>query len=161
MQPGDLRLLRDLLRKQRLLNVAVVVGGEPVAGLVPFLASPDLASLAVHVSALARHAKGLGGGAAWSGVVHVPDQPDVDPLQVPRVTLHGTSRRFQDPQILDALRQKWVQRFRTAEMTVGLGDFAFYSLDIAGGRLIAGLGRALNFDGGHLEKAAALEDGGA
>jgi hypothetical protein len=45
----DLVLVRDLLRDQRLLALAVVVGGAPVAGLVPFL------------------------GAPWSGVVHVPD----------------------------------------------------------------------------------------
>jgi len=84
MDDQDLALLRNLLREQRLLSLAVMVEGEPVAGLVPFLASPDLGALVVHVSALARHSQGLGEGAAWSGVVHVPDSDAVDPLQVPR-----------------------------------------------------------------------------
>jgi hypothetical protein len=157
MQSDDLRLLRDLLREQRLISLAVVVGDEPVAGLVPFLASPDLRSLAVHVSALARHSKGLGDGARWSGVIHVPDSADQDPLQVPRLVAHGTSRRFEDPQILEAVRDKWVERFPSAAMTVGLGDFGFVSLDVEGGRLIGGLGRALNFTRDHLEQAAREE----
>jgi hypothetical protein len=55
----------------------------------------------VHVSALAPHNAGLGDGAPWSGVVHVPDAPEVDPLRVPPVAVHGHARRIQDPRVLD------------------------------------------------------------
>ena len=125
MDDADLELLRDLLRGQRLLALAVVVEGRPVAGLVPFLAAPDLTSLVVHVSALAPHAAGLGEGAPWSGVIHVPDAAGVDPLQVPRAVLGGSSRRIDDPDVVRAIGQAWVARFPGAEATIGLGDFAF------------------------------------
>jgi heme iron utilization protein len=155
MDDADLILLRDLLRDQRLLALAVVVGGEPVAGLVPFLGAPDLAALVVHVSALAPHSAGLGNGAPWSGVVHVPDAREVDPLRVPRVVVHGHARRIQDARVLDAIGQAWVERFPSAAQTVGLGDFAFVSLDIEGGRLIGGFATARNLSPSHFKKAAA------
>ena len=157
MDDADLVLLRDLLRDQRLLALAVVVGGEPVAGLVPFLAAPDLTALVVHVSALAPHSAGLGDGAPWSGVVHVPDARDVDPLRVPRVAVHGHARRIQDPRVLDAIGQAWVARFPSATHTVGLGDFAFVSLDVEGGRLIGGFATARNLSPSHFQKAAGTE----
>jgi hypothetical protein len=154
MDEADLALLRGLLREQRLLSLAVTAEGEPVAGLVPFLASPDLAALVVHVSSLARHRQGLGDGAPWSGVVHVPDSRDVDPLQVPRAILHGRSRRLEDPAVLRAVRQKWLERFPSAQATVDLGDFAFFSLDLEGGRLVGGAGQARNLSREHFARAA-------
>ena len=156
MDDKDLALLRSLLRGQRLLSLAVIVDGEPVAGLVPFLASPDLGALVVHVSALARHSKGLGDGAAWSGMVHVPDGDDVDPLQVPRVLVQGHSRRLVDDAVIRAVRQKWLERFPGASTTVDLGDFAFVSLDLEGGRLVGGAGQARNLSREHFERAADL-----
>ena len=154
MDDADLALLRDLLRDQRLLALAVVVGGEPVAGLVPFLGGPDLTALVVHVSALAPHSAGLADGAAWSGVIHVPDARDVDPLRVPRGAIHGHARRIQDQRVLDAIGRAWVARFPSAAQTVGLGDFAFVSLDLEGGRLIGGFANARNLSPSHFQKAA-------
>lgn len=154
MEDAELVLLRDLLRDQRLLALAVVVGGDPVAGLVPFLAAPDLTSLVVHVSALAPHSAGLGDGAPWSGVVHVPDAREGDPLRVPRVAVHGHARRIEDPRVLEAIGEAWVGRFPSASQTVGLGDFAFVSLDVEGGRLIGGFAAARNVSPGHFKKAA-------
>jgi hypothetical protein len=156
MDRGDLILLKGLLRHQRLLSLAVVVDGMPVAGVVPFLASPDLTALAVHVSALARHARGLGDDAPWSGVIHVPDSAAVDPLQITRVILQGRSRRLEGEEILEAVRGKWVERFPSAEMTVDLGDFTFFSLDLAAGRLVAGRGEARNLSREHFDQAARL-----
>jgi heme oxygenase (biliverdin-IX-beta and delta-forming) len=156
MDDQDLALLRNLLREQRLLSLAVMVEGAPVAGLVPFLASPDLGALVVHVSALARHSQGLGAGDAWSGVVHVPDSSDVDPTQVPRVLLHGRSRRLEDAAVLRAIRQKWLERFPAARMTVDLGDFTFVSLDLEGGRLVGGAGQARNLSREHFARAAGV-----
>ena len=154
MDDADRVLLRDLLRGQRLLALAVVVDGEPVAGLVPFLAAPDLSALAIHVSRLARHSSGLGEGAVWSAVVHVPDSAAVDPLQVPRAVLHGRSRQIEDADVLRAIGRGWVSRFPGAEATMGLGDFTFFSLDIEGGRLISGFGRAHNLSADHFAQAA-------
>ena len=157
MNDSELTLLRDLLREQRLLALAVVVEGQPVAGLVPFLAAPDLGALVIHVSALAKHTSGLGQGAAWSGVVHVPDSNAEDALQVPRVMLQGRSRRIEDPDVLRAIGQAWAARFPgAAEATAGLADFTYFSLDLEGGRLIGGFAQARNLSAEHFAKAARI-----
>jgi putative heme iron utilization protein len=157
MDRTQLVLLRDLLRTERLLSLAVVVEGGPAAGLVPFLAAPDFSALAIHVSALARHSRGLGDGGAWSGVIHVPDSKEVDALQVPRAVLQGHSRRIEDGDVLDAIGQMWARRFPGAEATIGLGDFAFFSLDLEGGRLIGGFGQARNLSREHFAQAAEID----
>ena len=66
--PGEAhRLLRDLLDGTRLLALGVLVEGRPYVGQVPFAVWPSRGSLLVHVSALARHSRGLGDGARRSG----------------------------------------------------------------------------------------------
>lgn len=156
MNPDDLRTLSELVRNQRLLSLGVVVDGLPVVGLLPFLAAPNFASLVVHASRLAPHTAGLGDGRPWSGAVAEPDSPERDPLQTPRVLLRGTSRAIGDPQVLAAIRSVWRERYPSASMTLDLGDFTFFSLDIDGGRLIAGFARALNLTAEHLAQAAKL-----
>lgn len=156
MGPDELRLLRDLLRRQRLVSLALVVDGRPVAGALPFLAAPDLSALVVHASALARHTAGLGEGREWSGVVQEPDAPERDALATPRVMLEGTSRRIEDERVLGVIRGAWAERYPSAAMTLELADFAFFSLDIRAGRLVAGFARALNLSSEHFSQAAEL-----
>ncbi len=156
MGPDELRTLRELLRQQRLLSLAVVVDDLPVVGLLPFLAAPTFAALVVHASRLAAHTAGLGDDQPWSGVVAEPDAAERDPLQTRRVLLHGRSRAIDDPQVLARIRSVWRDRYPSASMTVDLGDFAFFSLDIEGGRLVAGFARALNLTAKHFAQAAAI-----
>lgn len=148
--------MRELLRQQRLLSLGVVVDDLPVVGLLPFLAGPTLAALVVHASRLAPHTAGLGDGQPWSGAVAEPDSPERDPLQTRRVLLHGRSRAIGDPQVLAKLRSVWRDRYPSAAMTLDLADFTFFSLDIEGGRLIAGFARALNLSTEQFARAAAL-----
>jgi putative heme iron utilization protein len=154
--PDDLRTLRELLRRQRLLSLAVVVDGLPVVGIQPFVAAPTFAALVVHASRLAPHTAGLGNDQPWSGAIAEPDATERDPLQTGRVILHGRSRAIDDPQVLARIRSVWRDRYPSAAMTLELGDFTFFSLDIDGGRLIAGFARALNLSSEHLAQAAAL-----
>jgi heme iron utilization protein len=156
MDPDDLRTLKDLLRQQRLLSLGVVADGLPVVGLLPFLAAPNLGALVVHASRLAPHTAGLGDNQPWSGIIAEPDAFERDPLQTPRVLLRGLSRAIEDPQVLTRIRSVWRDRYPSAAMTLDLGDFTFFSLDLAGGRLIAGFARALNLSREHFDEAAAL-----
>lgn len=149
--------MRDLLRGQRLLSLAVVVGGRPVAGLLPYVAAPDLKSVVVHASRLARHTAGLGDGAPWGGGIAEPDAPDRDPLQTRRVLLEGHSRSIEDDAVLSVLTNVWRGRYPSAEMTLQLPDFTFFSLDIAAGRLVTGFARALNLSVEHFAQAATIE----
>jgi hypothetical protein len=54
------------------------------------------------------------------------------------------------------VRGKWLERFPAARTTVDLGDFAFFSLDLEGGRLVGGAGRARSLSREHFSQAARL-----
>jgi len=145
MTPEDASRLRDLLTGQRLLALALVVDGEPVAGLLPFALDRGFTALYVQASRLARHSRGLVVGAPWSGVIHVPDSPEGDPLQVPRLVLEGVADPLSADRPESELAAKaFLARFPSAAQTLPLEDFRLYRLEIRGGRLILGFGRALN-----------------
>lgn len=54
------------------------------------------------------------------------------------------------------VRSRWIARFPMAALTVQLGDFAFYRLEIRSGRLIAGFARAFGVSQKALAEAALL-----
>lgn len=145
MTPEDRARLSELLSGQRLLALGVVVDGQPVLGLVPYALAPDHTALVVQASRLARHSQGLKAGGRWSGVIHEPDSPDTDPLQIVRLVLEGEVVPLAggDP-AFDAAAKAFLGRFPEAAMTLSLPDFTLYRLELDGGRLILGFGRALN-----------------
>lgn len=155
MEPTDLKLLRDLLRGEKLLTLAVVVDGAPVAGVLPFRAEAGLASLLVHTSRLARHSRGLAPGAPFSAAIHLPLAPGADALQSQRVVLEGEIEAVPAEEV-STIAAGWVADFPSAAMTVGLGDFLFHRLRLRGGRLISGFARASALEPRHLAEAAAL-----
>ena len=148
-------LLRKLLTGERVLSLAVVAEGEPVAGLLPFVPTADFGALLVQASRLARHSKGLREGAPFSALIHAPDAEDADPLQILRVTLGGKVEALpaEGPEAEEA-RVAYLARFPTAGITLGLGDFGFYRLRIESGRLVAGFGRAFNLEASSLRELA-------
>ena len=155
MTPEDLSRLRDILVGQRLIALAVVVDGEPVIGLPPYALEKSMTALYVQASRLARHSHGLVAGGPWSGVIHVPDSLEGDPMAVPRLVLEGvvdplTPERPEAEPAARALRG----RFASTAMTLSLGDFSLYRLEIRGGRLILGFGRALNLSLHHFDEIA-------
>jgi len=143
VQPEHLAALKGLLGRQQVLSLAVVVDGEPVIGLLPFACAPDFSALIVHTSRLARHTRGLWDGAPFDALIHAPESPDLDPLQVPRATLQGRVVALPDagPEV-DAARTAYQKRLPSAEITLGLGDFRFFRLEIERGRLVAGFAQA-------------------
>jgi putative heme iron utilization protein len=145
MTAEDRARLTELLAGQRLLALGVVVDGEPVVGLVPYALAPDRAALVVQASRLARHSQGLKAGGRWSGVIHEPDSPDTDPLQIARLGLEGEVVPLAGgaPEF-DVGAKAFLGRFPAAAMTLSLPDFTLYRLELEGGRLILGFGRALN-----------------
>ncbi len=152
MDPEDRSLLRSLLVDERLLALGLVVEGQPVVGLLPFAVAEDFAAVHVQASRLARHTRGLTSGARFSAVIHRPDTPDADPLQTPRVVLEGVVDPLdgERPE-LEAAMRGILRRFPSAAMTLALPDFAIYRLEVRGGRLVAGFGRALNLSVSHFQ----------
>lgn len=152
MTPEDSARLGGLLLGQRVVALGVVAEGEPIVGLLPYAVSDDRSALIVQASRLARHSKGLVAGSAWSGVIHEPDSPDSDPLQVARLQLEGTvdPLRVDRPEI-EAASRAFLARFPHAETTLQLPDFTLYRLEIRGGRMVLGFGRALNLSTDHFK----------
>ena len=145
MTGEDRARLEALLSGQRLLALGVVVDGEPVSGLVPYALAPDHGALVIQASRLAQHSQGLRAGGRWSGVVHEPDSPEKDPLQIARVTLEGEVVPLAGGAPgFDACAKVFLARFPAAAMTLSLPDFTLYRLELTGGRLVLGFGRALN-----------------
>jgi hypothetical protein len=145
MTPEQLDAVRDLLAHSRVLSLALVVDGAPVIGLLPFAVTPDYLALVVHASRLARHTRGLNGGAPFDALVHEPVIDGVDALQVKRLTLRGTVHAPEPGSPAhDVIRQVYLGAFPEAEPIAALGDFSFFVLLIDAGRLVTGFGAAAN-----------------
>jgi len=155
MEPTTLLELRHLLLDTRVLTVAVLVDGDPLAGLLPFLAEPDLQSVVVHTSRLARHSRGLAVGAPHSLVIHEPDRPEHDPMALPRLIASGQVEAVSDA-ARPALQERWLARFASARSTLPLGDFEFRRLRLESARLILGFAQAHGIGSETLAAAAEL-----
>jgi hypothetical protein len=142
MTDEALLLTAALLRERRVLTVGLVVGGAPVLGLLPFVLT-DEATLLVHGSRLARHSRALAAGGMAAVLVHEPDVPGVDPLQVPRLSLEvETSVLEKTGEAFSRGRSVYLARFPEGEVTFSLPDFQLFALRACSGRLVAGFGRA-------------------
>lgn len=145
MDPNQLAVLRWLLSEQRVLSLALVADNEPIIGLLPYAVTGDWRALVVHASRLARHTKGLVEGAAFDALIHEAESEAADPMQVKRVTLRGVVRVLAREEEGHAeARGAYLDRFPQAEPITALGDFAFYRLEITGGRLVTGFASAVN-----------------
>lgn len=145
MDTDVLSALRDLLTGQRVLTLAVLVDGEPEAGLLPFALREDFGAVYVQASDLARHTRGLTPGAHVGVLIHAPDTPESDPMQLARLTvqaevqvLERNSGRFKNA------RERFVARFPGAEVTLDLEDFNLYELTFGRGRYVEGFARAFS-----------------
>ncbi|MCC7180560.1 MAG: pyridoxamine 5'-phosphate oxidase family protein [Acidobacteria bacterium] len=140
--------IRTLLHNQRVLSLAVVVDGQPEAGLLPYAVRDDLRAVFVQASGLARHARGLQEGAVVGVLIHAQDTPDADPMQLPRLSVSATVHVLEkgtEPFAKAAAR--FIERFPTAAMTLELGDFNLYELTLGRGRYVEGFARAINVSG--------------
>jgi heme iron utilization protein len=145
MTPEDSARLGGLLLGQRLVALGVLAEGQPVVGLLPYAVSSDRTALIVQASGLARHSKGLLAGAPWSGVIHEPDTAGTDPLQVPRLSVEGIVDPLGgDRSEFPPAARAFLSRFPQAAATLQLPDFTLYRLEIHGGRMVLGFGRAIN-----------------
>lgn len=145
MNEDDQELLKRLFFSVRVLSLATVIEGEPYVGLLPFAVATGDAALLIHASDLARHTRGLTEGAPFSALLHQPDRPDRDPLQIPRATFSGQVTRLDksSPAYTQG-RGEYLSRFPDSAMTFQLADFNLYRLTVDKVRFVAGFGRAYN-----------------
>ena len=146
-------ILAGLLTGERVLALSVLVDGRPYVGMLPFVAWPEREALLIQASDLARHAKGLGSGAPYSALLHVPDAPDADPRRLPRATVEGEVERIERGGAdWQAARDLYLGRFPASRMTFQLGDFHLYRLAVRRGRFFVGFAKTYNLTPGLLAR---------
>lgn len=157
METQVLEAVRDLLAGRRVLGLAVLIDGEPEAGLLPYAVRADYGAVFVQASGLARHTRGLSPGARVGVLIHGEDAPDADPLQIPRLTVQATVALLErDSEAFERARRIYAGRFPGAEVTLSLGDFNLYELAFGRGRYVAGFGRAYNLGPDSFAQVAGL-----
>ena len=151
MREQERELLDSLLTGRPVLALAVLVEGRPCVGQLPFAWWRERGSLLVHVSALARHSRGLSEGAPFSALVGGETGDGEDPFRIPRLTLEGSAHPLARgaPEYGEA-REAYLARQPTGGRHFQLGDFALIELGVERGRLVAGLARTFNLTAGHL-----------
>ncbi len=144
MLKSTIRALQSLLEEQRVLAIAVEADGVPYAGLLPFAPVPDRSGVLVHASRLARHTQGLVADARIGVLLHEPDLPGKDPLQLQRAMFECVVRPLtRDTAEWQTGRELYLARFPDGAVTFGLGDFTLFRLDFLSGLYVAGFGRAI------------------
>ena len=146
MLKSTIRDLQSLFTEQRVLSLALTLppDGAAYAGLLPFIMDPGRTAFLVRASKLARHSRGLTEGARVCVLIHEKDDDSKDPLQLKRVTFECSVEPLaRDTPEWDAARDRYLERFPSAELTLGLTDFQVYRLVPESGMYVAGFGRAI------------------
>lgn len=144
MLKSTIRAVQSLLDGQRVLALAVETEGVPYAALLPFAPAPDRSGVFVHASRLARHSRGLVADASIGILVHEPDLPGKDPLQLQRTMFQCRVRLLvRETSEWQAGRDLYLARFPDGAVTFELGDFTLFRLDFESGLYVAGFGRAI------------------
>ena len=158
MERSALLAIRYLLTDVRVLSLAVVVDGAPEAALLPFAVSEDLAAVYVQASGLARHARGLISGTPVGLLFHQPVTSEMDPMQVPRLSVRATVTILdRETPAFAAARDRFVERLPAAAMTLELDDFNLYELRLGRGRYVEGFARAFNVGPETFDEVAGME----
>lgn len=145
MKAEEAILLRGLFDDTAVSSLGVLVDELPYVGLLPFAVADEYGAAVIHASDLARHSKGLGDGAPFSLLIHGAGERGEDPLQVPRVMLHGSVEKItKGTPDYDGARDVYLAKFPSAGRTFMLGDFNLYRLAFAKGRFVVGFGRTVN-----------------
>ena len=146
MLKSTIRDLRALFDEQRVLNLALTLppDGAAYAGLLPFIMDTSRVAFLVRASKLARHSRGLTADARVCVLIHEKDDASKDPLQLQRVTFECTVEPLAAETLeWNAARERYLARFPSAELTLGLTDFRIYRLVPQTGMYVAGFGRAI------------------
>jgi putative heme iron utilization protein len=155
MLKSTIRELRALLEGERVLAIAVVAGGVPYAGLLPFAPLPDCSAVLVRASRLARHSQGLGADATVTALVHENDGPDKDPLQLRRVSFECRVRPIErGTPDWQSGRELYLARLPGSSITFGMADFTLYRLEFQSAVYVAGFGRAMELDAKDIRRLA-------
>lgn len=154
MDPNTEAMLQALLTGTPVAALGTLHEGAPFVSMAPVVPAPDAVGFLIHVSRLAQHTRDLLADARMSLMLVAPLTEDQDPLALPRLTLQGMAEEIPAGSGAHAAAaEAYLARFPQAELTLGLGDFSFFLLRPAAGRLVLGFGRALSLDASQIRTA--------
>jgi len=146
MEQEELDLLKHLLTEQRVASLAVLVEGKPFASMVPFALTENGSAALIHASSMARHSVGLKKDAPFALLIYELDSsPEINPAQLGRITLEGTTRPLSREEPAYAAGQHaYLEKFPKSQITFQLGDFTLFELRIESARLVAGFAKTFD-----------------
>ena len=140
--------MRRLLETQRVAALGTLDdAGQAFVSMVPFAIDPTNASVVIHVSGLAAHARNLQARPRVSLLVMQAEVAGEPVHALPRVTLDGSATVLEpDAPQWQAAKTAYLARFPDVEYMTQLGDFRFVAIAIHGARQVAGFGAARSVD---------------
>ena len=142
MNEDDTELLSNLLNSERVISLSLLVEDKPYVSLLPFVFKQDLCSVFIQASDMARHTVGLFNDAPFTLLIHIPDKQGLNPMELPRVSLHGAvTKLVRDSEKYNTAKEIYVKKFNEQGQFFDFTDFNLYQLSIDGGRFVAGFGR--------------------
>lgn len=135
--------LRELLVSRLTAALGTLHSGAPYVSMVPFALLVDGSAFVVHVSRLAAHTNDMLANPQVSLLITGPEQPDISPQALPRVTILGTARQISgDAAEYSMAREAYLARFPDAVLIFTLGDFSLFLITPVEVRWIAGFAQA-------------------
>ena len=136
------QILVRLVKEQRTAALGTLFHGAPLVSLVPFSAAPDLSAIAIHVSRLAQHTKGLLEFGKVGLIIAEPEREGRNPQTLARLSIQGDAAPIapSDPEYTDA-RDSYLQKFPSAALNFQLGDFLLVRIVPSSARLVTGFGK--------------------
>lgn len=140
------RLAKELVRTARFGALAVLdpKSGHPVASRVATATDLD-GTPVILTSTLSGHTAAILANPKCSLMVGEPGKGD--PLAHPRISLYCSARQIErGTEDHDRLRRRYLARHPKAALYADFGDFSFYRLDLSGGSLNGGFGKAFELE---------------
>ena len=143
MDPELAQRLRTLLETQRIASLGTLHTGEPYVSMVPFALLPTEPGFVIHVSRLAAHTNDMLASPQVSLMVVAPQDPEVPPQALARVTIQGNATQLVDsaPGLAEA-KQAYLSRFPQSATMFELPDFSLFAIRPRSIRFIGGFAQA-------------------
>ncbi|OGT21521.1 MAG: hypothetical protein A2V90_05940 [Gammaproteobacteria bacterium RBG_16_57_12] len=143
MNYSELYLVIDLIHTHRWAALSCLYQGEPLAGMVAYVAEADLSGFLLHLSQLAPHTRGLLEHPRAALVISEADRGEGDPQILARLILQGRITVIKN-ESEDYLRAKahYIQRLPAAEPRFEFGDFQLFRLTPETLRYVGGFAQA-------------------
>jgi putative heme iron utilization protein len=145
-----------LVNSRAVAALGTLQDGAPAVSMVPFVFLPKPGVFAIRVSELAAHTGNMRADKRISLMVMECEAEGRQPTGLPRLMVQGEATEVTSGSPLESTATSaYLQKFPEAEMTLGLADFAFFTIRPVTARFVGGFARAFDIDVDELPAALA------